>query len=146
MAERDVFGWLTTASLNNFPAADGGWPEGMKRSDVNDANRINLGAVRRWYEDPEFLNLARSATDGTALTVSKVSANLLRVAGRNITSVTNADRRVELQISGVFSQFAHIVSAIFTASSTRLTTPPPRRSNSPSVMAAWCSRAACRHG
>ncbi len=123
MPDREVYEWLTK-SLNTFPAADGGWPEGMRRSDVNDASRVNLQAVRNWYDAPEFLDLARDTTDGSALTVTRDSDHVIRVAGRDMTSpfnYCNTDRRVELQIAGVFSQYAHISSATLSGSDTLIT-------------------------
>lgn len=44
---------------DNDDATKGGWPEGMNRSDVNDRNRENLGAVRRFFENGEWVDLLK---------------------------------------------------------------------------------------
>lgn len=52
---KEIWEISATAAQNQFPPADGGWIEGMSRSDVNDASRENLSTLRRWYNDPEWI-------------------------------------------------------------------------------------------
>jgi hypothetical protein len=86
MATREVAEWEKTDAANNFPADEGGWKEGMNRSDVNNAARANMGAVRRWYEDPEWLDLTVGAT------VSRTSDTEVTVIGDYASYFTDGKR------------------------------------------------------
>ena len=60
----------------NKTAPPDGWPEGMKRSDLNDTAREFAAAVRRFYEAPEWLDLLQE-DDG--YTVSKIDSDSFNV-------------------------------------------------------------------
>lgn len=51
---KEIHEWSATASENNFVPADGGWPEGMLRSDVNNAARENLSDLRSWHDNMDW--------------------------------------------------------------------------------------------
>jgi len=90
MAVKEVAEWSTTDASNNFATADGGWPELMSRSDVNDVARRNMGAIRRWYDDPEWLDLTVGAS------LSKTSATVLSVLGADYRAYFTDGRRVKI--------------------------------------------------
>jgi len=52
----DVAAWSQTDSANSDPSPNG-WPEGMDRDGVNNSARANMGASRRAFEDPQWVNL-----------------------------------------------------------------------------------------
>lgn len=57
--------WSTSAGGNAI-AANGGWPENMPASQVNDTARANIGAVRSWYEGAEWVNFGHTPVRSTA--------------------------------------------------------------------------------
>lgn len=110
----------TLVDGSNLNEASGGMPEGMRRSNVNDRGREHLGAMRRWYDDPEFLDLMRTAA-AVALTISKVSDTVVRVTAANMTGYFNVGRRVRMTDGASAEVFAHVVSAVFAAGNTDVT-------------------------
>ncbi len=78
---------LNQTAANNTVTADGGWPEGMARSAVNDQARNNLGALRTWFEDAEWVDLLQESGDD--FTVSRVSTTQFRVTDDNGTDATS---------------------------------------------------------
>jgi len=90
MATRELSEWSMTDASNNFTPEEGGWAEGMKRSDVNDAARADMGAIRRWYDDPEWLDLTVGAT------LDKITATAIRVNSGDYTAYFGAGRRVRM--------------------------------------------------
>lgn len=54
---KELYEISTTAASNNFATTDGGWPEGMQRSEVNGAARENLAMLRRFYNDSEWIRV-----------------------------------------------------------------------------------------
>ena len=75
----DLPTWTPTAG-GNIRALPDGWPENMPRSSVNDQARETMASVKRWYNDPEWLELTRTVA-GDEIVPMKFSANVLRVAG-----------------------------------------------------------------
>ena len=74
MANREIWEWDTNPNDNDFVAADGGWPEGMKRSDVNEAARGNLAATRNFYNDREWIRVDIQGPDAADIgTVTRPS-------------------------------------------------------------------------
>jgi len=63
---------------SNTDATKSGMPEGMPRSDVNDRGREHMGALRRWYEDAEWVDLI--SADGADFTATRVNATTFRLA------------------------------------------------------------------
>ncbi len=78
---------LSTVDADNAVIADGGWPEEMKRSDVNNQARKNMGALRRWFEDAEWVDLLQES--GALFTVSRVNATTFRVTDSTGTDATS---------------------------------------------------------
>lgn len=115
MATREVYEWSKTDASNNFPADEGGWAEGMLRSNVNDAARADMGAIRRWYDDPEWLNLTN---DGT---ITRISATQLDVIGQDATAYFTAGRRVKITGGTPTPVYATVVSSAFGDPDTQVT-------------------------
>ena len=72
----DIKNWSRTDAANT-DLTNSGMPEGMARSDVNDRVREHMGALRRFYEDAEWVDLV-SEHNGS-FTLSRVDANTFRV-------------------------------------------------------------------
>ncbi len=72
----DIKNWSRTDAANT-DLTNSGMPEGMARSDVNDRVREHMGALRRFYEDAEWVDLV-SEHNGR-FTLSRVDANTFRV-------------------------------------------------------------------
>lgn len=79
--------WSRSASGNAQPIPDG-WPEGMKRSAVNDAAREDRAVLRRYYEDPHWLDLL-DEDDG--YTVSRIDDDTINVVHNS--TPTNASQK-----------------------------------------------------
>src|SRR5690606_9682522 len=96
----DVQTWSTTAASNNS-APPNGWPEGMNYSDVNDAARENMAAIKRWYEDTAGSLTTTGSADDYVLTpnrtISAYASGLTFVAKIHATN-TGAS---EINVSGV---------------------------------------------
>ncbi|HET6494478.1 MAG TPA: hypothetical protein VFH61_03825 [Thermoleophilia bacterium] len=123
----------TDASNND--ATKGGWPEGMKRSDVNNRARENMGAVRRFYEDAEWTRLLEEQ-NGPSLTVSKVSNTSIKVASSPATDATTkfpAGARIRISVAGSSAVEAIIGVATYSSPDTTVpvTFPPIFKSSSP---------------
>ena len=63
---------------SNTDTTKSGMPEGMPRSDVNDRGREHMGALRRWYEDAEWVDLI--SADGAEFTATRVNETTFRLA------------------------------------------------------------------
>jgi hypothetical protein len=84
----DISTWSKTDDTNN-DATKSGMPEGMARTDVNNRGREHMGAIRRWYEDAEWVDLLDE--DENNFTVQRVTATEFRAidvagGGTNATS------------------------------------------------------------
>jgi hypothetical protein len=106
MATREIAEWEKVDAANNFPADEGGWIEGMKRSDVNDAARADMGAMRRWYDAPEWLDL----TVGTE--PSRTGDYTFTLVG-DFTGYFTDGRRIKMTGGSTDPWFATIVSSTF---------------------------------
>ena len=71
----DIKSWSATAAGNNT-ASPNGFPEGMAPSGVNDAAREVMAAIRRWYEDAQWINFGDAPTQTSATTFT-VSGDLM---------------------------------------------------------------------
>ena len=101
--------WSTTAASNNDAPPDGA-PEGMNKSDVNDTIREIMAALRTWYQDPEFLDLA------DAFTVTRVTAAQIKIAGTDATGYATAGRRI--RVTGGGETDGEITSSSFSSPDT----------------------------
>ena len=63
----DIKSWSASAAGNNA-ASPNGFPEGMAPSGLNDAARETMAAVRRWYDDAQWLDLGDAPTQTGATT------------------------------------------------------------------------------
>jgi hypothetical protein len=115
----EIYEWNPVDGLN-IDAGKSGTPEGMARSDVNNRAREHLGALRRWYDAPEWLDLMKD-TSGDPLVISKVSANVIRAAGRDMTAYFPATRRVRMTGGTPATVYAHVVSVVFSGGDTDVT-------------------------
>lgn len=104
--------WSTTAALNNS-ASPNGWPENMSSAGLNDSAREMMAALRRWYADPEWLNLNYGAT------VTRDSATQLTVAGVDATTWFTAGRRVK--VVGTTTGYGFVVSSSYSSPNTAVT-------------------------
>lgn len=82
----ELYDLSQTDGANDDPAKLGA-PEMMARSDTNDRLRELEGALRRWYEDPQWLRLMQEQ-GGATFTVSKLSDTSIRIASSPSTDVT----------------------------------------------------------
>jgi len=120
MAIKEIFEWFEADASNNFPSdPDGGWPENMLRSDVNQAARADMGAIRRFYNNTEWLNLTRSAA------VTQQPLEVARVAGGDWTQYFVAGRRLKFYGGTPDPFYANVVSSIFGAGVTDVTVNNP---------------------
>ncbi len=101
--------WKKVSSANVDPPPDGA-PEGMNRPEVNDTMREMMGALRRWYDYPEFIDINDGAT------VSRDSGTDIRITGADLTSYYVADRRIRLDGGG--EVFGFVTSSSFPAGDT----------------------------
>lgn len=106
----EVWTWSTTASSNNAAPPDG-FPENQARSTVNDGIRELMASLKRWYEDPEWLNLL------TGYTVSKLDDDSFQVAGVDKTALFTGDRAV-LVSNGSTSAVGFVQSTAYSAGNT----------------------------
>lgn len=104
MATREIAEWEAVDASNDFTAEEGGWTEGMPRSDVNDAARADMGALRRFYEDTEWLDLTIGAT------VSQQSSTVARVLTKAGVTYFVAGRRLKFTGGSPDPFYATVVS------------------------------------
>ena len=62
----DIRQWRSAAASNTLSPPDGA-PEAWAPADVNNWGREVMGAVRRWYEDPDFTDYDHTPTFVTAI-------------------------------------------------------------------------------
>jgi hypothetical protein len=111
---------LSKTDASNSDSTKLGWPEGMKRSDVNNRARELEGAIRRWYEDPEWTRLLEEQ-NGPTLTVTKDSDIQLNVASSPATDVTAKfpqGARVRVSVSGGSAVEGHLGIANYSSPNT----------------------------
>lgn len=98
----EISQWNRNANLNDFDDADGGMKEGMKRSGVNDSGRERMRAHAEYYDDPEFLDLMRDQTTRAPFTVTRLSANVVRITSgaEDVSAKFPTDRRVRMLEAG----------------------------------------------
>ena len=110
----DVKTWSTT-DASNTDTAKSGMPEGMARSDVNNRAREHMGALRRWYEDAEWVDLVSG--HGGDFTLSRVNTTTFRVTdvvsgGTNASSKFPAGAWAKVTIGGT-DYFGSITSSTY---------------------------------
>ena len=113
----DVNKWSSTAAANDQAAGPPDWAkEAMDKSDVNDTHRETQAAVRRWYEDPSWVE--PFLVEAESWTFSQISTSSFRLAGpRDASAPFVADRRVRL--NGSVNLF--VTSVVYGAPNTDVT-------------------------
>jgi hypothetical protein len=116
----DVGVWSQTAAGNQFAVPDGG-PEGMDRQDLNDWVRENMSAVRRFYEEPQWIDLLKEGGAAADFTVSKIDATHVNI----VHDVTPTDARAKFPTGarirlddGVTKLVGFVVTATYAAPNT----------------------------
>lgn len=102
----DISSWSNTAAINNSSAPNG-WPEGMAPSGVNDSGREVMAAVRRWYEDAQWINFGHVPT--------RVDNDTFTVA-TDLTAIYETGRR--LKVGGSATGYCTIASSSYSAPNT----------------------------
>lgn len=102
----NISAWSSTAADNDAATPDG-FPEGQSPGSLNDCGRELMAAVRRWYEDAQWINFGHTPT--------KVDSDTFTVAGDQ-TSIYDAGRRV--RITGSASGYGTISSSSYSAPNT----------------------------
>jgi len=100
-----------------------GAPEGMARSAVNNRLRALEGALRRWYEDPQWLRLMQEQGSGT-FTVSKLSDTSIRIASSPSADVTgkfDVGSRVRVSVGVLGRETGRVVSRAYADPNTDVT-------------------------
>ncbi len=115
---KELAEWKVVDADNNFAVPDG-WPEGMPRSEVNDVGRANMGVVRRWYDDAEWLDLTVGAG------VNKIDSVSIKVLGGDFTSYFTGNRRIKLTGGAVDPFYAHVDNAVTNAGDTDVSLTEP---------------------
>lgn len=97
----DIKFWSVLAASNNATPPDG-FPEEMKASDLNNASREVMAAIRRWYEDAEWI-------DYNAGALSANGTDTIKIAGSH-TSLFTVSRRIRAKV-GAGTIYGDIASA-----------------------------------
>ena len=124
---KKVYEWDAVPAGNNFSASSGGWPEGMARSDVNNAARENLSDIRNWYNDMEWQKVHISGPEvadvGTFARVGNTSFTIT-LAGTDLTSQFPAGRMLQFYNSSnaVVGVVTQVVSSSYSSNVTTVNT------------------------
>lgn len=102
--------WSTTAASNNASPPDG-FPEGQTAGSLNNSGRELMAAMRRWYEDAQWIDYGDTPTF--------VNGASFRVAG-DLTARYIASRRIRGANSGA-DIYGEILSSSYTNPNTTVT-------------------------
>ncbi len=97
---REIYEWSRNAAANNFAIADGGMPEGMDRSDVNDSARERMRSVREQLDTGLGWRQIFRNEDGTMMTnaVLPLAATIpISTGSRDMTDLVPVGTRVRLE-------------------------------------------------
>ncbi len=114
----DVKTWDESAPGNSGTPPHG-YPEGMDRSDVNDADRETLAAVRRWYEDPSWIDLLDAYT--VARTSDFVITAVHDTTPTDATGKFDVGSRVKVSIAGASAVYGYVTIASYGSPTTTVT-------------------------
>jgi hypothetical protein len=120
----DVNTWQQAASQNNLATPDGA-PEGHGRKAVNNIQREVMAAVRRWYEDPAWIDKLKSGGTSADFAVSRTSDFVVNVV-HDTTPTDVSDRfpdgaRVRIRESGGTFLEGYVVSTSYVNPNTSVT-------------------------
>jgi hypothetical protein len=105
----EIKDWDESAAGNSSDSPHG-YPEGMARSGVNDSDRETQAAIRRYYEDPSFLNLL---ADFTVARLSTASITVVHdVTPTDATGKFDIGARVRISISGSSEVYGFVSSIV----------------------------------
>jgi len=77
---KEIYEWSDENLPNGFLPADGGMPEGMQRSAVNDSARERMATLRRYYDDPEWIRFSvRGPSPADAATFTRSGASQVQL-------------------------------------------------------------------
>lgn len=107
----EIKSWSQTAGSNNAASPDGA-PEGMLPSGVNDTIRENMAAIRKWYDDAQWID------DGGTPTF--VSATQFTLSGDK-TPTFHVDRRVKCYGTTMGTLYGYITASSYAAPNTTVT-------------------------
>lgn len=100
----------SVTAANNNSASPNGFPEGMAAAGVNNSAREVMAAIRRWYEEAEWVDLGNTPTYATSTTFT--------IAG-NVTSTYHVRRRLRLTDSSTL--YGVITASSYSAPNTTIT-------------------------
>lgn len=106
----DIKNWYATAAGNDISGPPDYPQEGWSPNEVNDWGREVMAAVRRWYNDPEWLDLNASST------ITRVSDTQFTVSGVDATGWFTMGRRVKLV--GASTAYGFVTSSSFSTNTT----------------------------
>jgi hypothetical protein len=109
----DFEDWKNTAP-ENTQAAPAGFPEGMLRSDVNNSAREMMAAIRRFWEQPEWVNSVKDST------VSFLTPNSLTVAGTDARLLFQVGRKVRVRSSTSENAYAFVATSTYLSPDTTI--------------------------
>lgn len=95
----------SSTPASNSSAAPNGAPEGMAPSGVNDTMRQIMAEIRRWYEDPAWIDYG--------YTYSYVDAAAFKVSGIDVTANFVVGRRVRIVGSSTGTIYGTIATSAF---------------------------------
>ncbi len=105
----DIKDWSTTAASNNDPSPDG-FPEGMAPSQLNNASREVMAAIRRQHEDAQWIDLGD--------TPAYASTTTFTITG-DITATYHAGRR--LKLTDLTTLYGTITGSSYSSPNTTIT-------------------------
>jgi hypothetical protein len=94
---------------NNTDASPDGWPEGMARSGVNNSAREGMAVLRRFYENPEWIDLLTEDDDNYTVARGSATEVIATSDGTSSAILKYPDKtRVRLTESGGGFQYGFI--------------------------------------
>ena len=103
---------------NNTAAVPDGAPEGWKGANVNNTIREVMASVRRWYDDPEWLDpFYKLAVEG-APSLVKDSDTQFTITNKDATSILTVGKVVRVSFSGTNTSICRVVSSTPSGSDT----------------------------
>lgn len=122
---KQIYEWSDSPGENNFAPGEGGWPELMQRSGVNDAARNDLAALRTWYNDMEWQTVhivgpdpgdvaafARTGPQTVTLTLADNNFEGFFPAGRRVKIIDGGGAGVDVELKVQSSNYVNPTTTI----------------------------------